>query len=182
MFSKYCHKLVKISILITLRVSFHPSVLSPIKLTEWKKCCLLTTVFLMFVAILNAILELVFFSSCHISLALSVHFACPRSFSLAVLTQSSCCYKITTVCELVLSGNKMVPAKYNTSLLLQQITSLCFVCFKKYASPFEHGLQKTLLKLGFCSGSSSSCDAKVKANQMARKEGKEGKSLVCAES
>lgn len=107
--------------------------------------------FLMFVAILNAILELVFFSSCHISLALSVHFACPRSFSLAVLTQSSCCYKITTVCELVLSGNKMVPAKYNTSLLLQQITSLCFVCFKKYASPWtsENSSQAWLLQWQF---------------------------------
>lgn len=54
------------------------------------------------------------------------------------------------------------------------------LCVLKSVLP--HGLQKTLLKLGFCSGSSSSCDAKVKANQMARKEGKEGKSLVCAES
>lgn len=128
--------------------------------------------FLMFVAILNVIDELVIFSSCHISLALSVHFACARSFSLVVLTQFCCCFKITEACELVVTGNEMVAAKYNTDFLLQQITRKCFGCFKMYASQFEHGLQKTLLKLGFHNSDSSLCDTKVKANQMAREEGK----------
>lgn len=135
--------------------------------------------FFMFVAILNAIPDSVFFSSCHISLALSVHFACTRSFSPVVLTQFCCCFKITVICELVVTGNKMVPAKYDTGLLLQQITRMCFGCFKKYASQFEHGLQKTILKLGFCNGNSSSRDAKVKTNWMARKEGNGQKPCAC---
>lgn len=134
-----------------------------------------------FMFVLNAIHELVFFSSCHILLALSVHFACARSFSPVVLTQFCCCFKITVICELVVISNKMVPAKYDTGLLLQQITRMCFGCFKKYASQFEHGLQKTILKLGFCNGDSSSCDTKVKANQMARKEGKWAKALCVLE-
>lgn len=96
------------------------------------------------VANLNVINESVLFSSCHISLLISIHFAYMRSFYLVVLTQF-CYFKITPVCELVATGNIWKTRHYLQNVMpihdcysLQEWISV----FSKYASHSGHGISE----------------------------------------
>lgn len=138
---------MEISVFIIWRVSFHLFGLSPIKLTEQNNCCQLTTGFLKLVAvaILNVIHELVLFSSCHISLAISIHFACTRSFFLVVLTQFCCYFKIAPNCELVVTGDTLKTRCYLQNVILIYYCNRlqeCVLVFSKHASHFGHGISE----------------------------------------
>lgn len=107
------------------------------------------------VANLNVINESVLFRSCHISLLISIHFACTRSFYLVVLTQF-CYFKITPIYKLVVTGNiwknRKLPAKCDANPWLLELTRMDFSVSKIRLPLWTWDFRKALLRIPFAMG------------------------------